>query len=296
MAESRTLQSIMNSEYKLAKRYYRCVLATQVLTFSAAMYALIASATSNTAILLVAFIGPLLILLFREMGGHYYSKGERIRRLNLLRDGLGIEVSEIDRLEILERASDQKPDGVPLGNYYTSDAPPGPQRLWHLLQESAYWTHAQARFAMMMHYTITSIGLIAAIVIAFLVLQTTATQSGRTAIDYSRLFSALILFFLTNATFATARSYHSLAKTANETFKHAGSLCKETSKNITEANHIMFYKVLGAYDSALAKAPPLPTYTYVRRQAQRNAAWANVREDVKATKQRTQSENEASKG
>lgn len=279
MAALKSLEAIMNSEFKLAKRYYRMVALMQWLIALVAGYAIVADASGTAVVVMVAFLGPLLTLIVRDVGSHYYAKGERIRRLNLLQEGLGIAPSDTEMLQIFGQASNQKPDGAPLGGYYTSDAEKGTQRLWHLLQESAFWTEAQARFTMWVHYALAGVGLLGTMILVIIALRAAALQPGPTAIDYSRLFSVLVLFFVAGTTLTTARIYQALAKAANKVFEQASALRKEATANtVSDVGKITLYKILGAYDTALAKALPLPTYSYTLQQSRLNAAWTRVGE------------------
>ena len=93
----------------------------------------------------------------------------------------------------------------------------------------------------------------------------------------SKLFSLLMVFFASGTTLASARSYQNLAKASNSVAAEASSLRKSPTINTaSDANRVALYKVLGAYDVALGKALPLPTYSYKLQQGTLDAAWKTV--------------------
>lgn len=122
------------------------------------------------------------------------------------------------------------------------------------------------------HYTLAAVGLTGVAAMAFWALHTAASQAGPTEVDFSRLFSLLVIFFLVGSTLANARNYHALARAATQIIERASRLRRQAAVEAVE-----LYKVLSAYDSALAKAPPIPTYAYKILQKRLTTAWDEVR-------------------
>lgn len=273
MSETKPLNEIMRSEFVLAKRWFGAATVAQWLIAIVAVYAISTNKSNATFVVTVAFLGPLLALVFLELGKHFYSKGERIRRLYMLQEGLGFEPSDTDMLDILsQEASPQESEPRPIGTYY-APVGVGASRLLHQLQESSFWTKALARRTMQIHYVIATVGIVATCMIAFFVIRADSQAIATSPVDYSKLFATLLLFFVAGSTMASARSYHALAQTAGHVTEQASVLRK--SPDVT---WIAIYRVLSAYDTALAKAPPLPSYVYKTMQEKLQAAWDATRQ------------------
>jgi hypothetical protein len=266
-----TLPDIMNGEFANAKVCFRAVAGLQWVIAGAAVLAIATDCRQAMALplALIGFLGPLAAFLLRELGAHYMSKGERVRRLYMLQRGLGREPSEADLMDIhAHGATRSAREAKPIGSYYSAGAETGVPQLLLQLEESAFWTASLARLTAVIHYVIAGIGLVATSAITLVVLWTPAQSAAVDTVDFSRLFASLLLFFVAGTTMSSARSYHSLAAAAAKVIEKAANLRGESA-----ADPIELYKILSAYDSVLAKSPPIPGYVYRLRQKRLQAAW-----------------------
>lgn len=262
------LSDIMRSEFAQAKRWFRAVAVIQWGLAAVAVYAISTNVGNVTLVVLAAFIGPILSFVCREVGGYYNAKGDRVRRLNLLQQGLGREPAESELLDILgNRAGAVTSEPLPIGTYFAASSSSGFARLLFRLQESAFWTSALARRTAIVHYAVAASGTAITLLVAFFALRAPTPAPGQVAVDFSRLFSTLLVFFLSGSAMASARGFHSLTDTAGKVMKHAAELRRG------DVDPIELYKVLAMYDAALSKTPPIPSYIYRWMQKQLQDAW-----------------------
>lgn len=272
MAEARSLNDIMKSEFGQAKKYLKIEKVLEIIVSLIAIGSIILNKEDTAFVVLSAFFGTLAIFVFREISTLFYSKGEKLRRLFLIQQGLGIEPEESDLFDIYANAAGPKtsePD--PVGSYYSSKLEKGYPRLLQQIQESAYWTSAQAKLTMVVHYTIAVIGILVTFTLAFLWLRLPHVQSTPGTIDFSKLFATLLLFFISGSTLSSARSYQSLAQTSKIVADEAARLRKSSV-----FDPVSFYKLLSSYDAALIQARPLPSYSYKLLQGKLNEAYGQV--------------------
>lgn len=269
MSTEKTIGEIMQCEFAVAKKWFCFGILGQWLLVIVVAVAIVFNKGGNIFVICITFLGPLLVLFFREVGNHYYQKGEKIRHFYLLQQGLGIEPSETEMLNLYARATSAKTDEPnPMGNYYSSHYADGFPKLLHHLQESAFWTESQARLTMFVHYTLGVIGSLVAILLAIVWLY---KGGGYANADHAKLFATLLLFFVAQTELPIARSFHSLSKTAGEVVSKTSSLRKQPN-----IDFIDILKIISTYNSALAKAMPLPGYSYRRLQKKLNTAWEVV--------------------
>lgn len=270
MTTGKTISEIMKCEFGMAKKWLRYGIVCQWLLVVIAIFSIATNAVSNIFVVSITFLGPLSVLLFREIGNHYYQKGEKIRRLYLLQQSLGVEPTEADLLNLYACATNSKnnePD--PVGGYYSSHYSGGFSKLLHNLQESAFWTEHQAKLTMFIHYFLAGVGILASSYIAFFWLYKGGEYANA---DHAKLFATLLLFFVAQTELPIARSFQSLSKIAGEVVSKASLLHKKTDIDCVDV-----IKIISTYDSALAKALPLPGYSYKLLQKKLNKAWDDVR-------------------
>ena len=264
-----TIEDAMNGEYANAKACFRLVTFVQVALMATAVGAILANSSNAVFAALATFIGPVALFVLREVGSHFYGKGERIRRIYLLQSGLDRKPSESDLLDIFERASERsKYEPPPIGGYYEKGGVPGVPKLLLLLQQSAFWTSAQARTARNLHYVVSTTGLVITALLVSVALRH-PTAAGQ--LDLSKVFFVLLSFFVTGTFTTSARSFGALGEAAGKVVARADALRREA-----QADPIELYKVLSAYDSALTKALPIPGYIYRARQNAIQRAWDAV--------------------
>jgi hypothetical protein len=258
----------MNGEFANAKLCFRAIAAIQWLVWLIALTTACEGGANALGPALFAFVAPLAMFLLRELGSHFYGKGDRVRKILMLWQGLDRAPSEDDLLNVLASASERsRLEPLPIGGYYAPAGAPGMAQLMFQLQESAFWTSHLARIASIVNYAFSGSGLVATATIAFTALRNLQGGAG-TQVDFSKVFASLLLFFAAGTNMAAARAYGALAEAAKVTLKKSSTLRREGEVDVIEA-----HKVLSAYDAALAKALPIPGYVYRFMQKRIQAAW-----------------------
>lgn len=274
METQQSIGEIMKCEFAMAKRWIRASIVCQWALIIIAVVTIANNASNNIFTASSAFVGPLIVLILKEIGNYYYQKGEKIRRLFVLQQGLGIEPAEMDKLNLYAHATEMKAsEPETLGEYYSSNHEKSFQRLLHNIQESAFWTGSQAKLTMRVHYTLAGIGILFSFILAFIWLRNIGQI---TTVDYSKLFATLLLFFIAQSELPIARSFQSLSKSATEVASEA-SVARKKSEILC----VDVLKIISKYDSALAKALPLPGYSYKFLQKKLNKAWEIVQNNEK---------------
>lgn len=266
----------MRREFSTSKRCWLWIIALQVLLLAGALYAIFgANGSTLLAIGLAGLLVPVLTLWLKEVAGFHYGLGERIRRLLIIHDGLGRPPSAKEVLEICaDCTSVPSLDPRPLGKYYDSPLPEGPQRMAHIIEESAFYTRKLASVASLYCAVFAAAGILATITLIWYELQMMLPTvphpagAGVTGEKLARLLSAFLVFFAAGTFASLWRSYKSLAEAARKTFDKCDSLRQDAS-----VDQLDVLVAVGSYDSALAKAPPLPRFIYWLYRTRLHRAW-----------------------
>lgn len=272
------MATVMRREFSAAKRCWVGIIALQFLLFAAAIYATFGA--SGKALLVIGFAGllvPVITFWLREVAGFHYGLGERIRRLLVLQDGLGHDPTSKELLEVCADCTlVPSLEPRPLGKYYDSHLPEGPQRMAHIIEESAFYTRKQASVAALSCAAIALIGIIITLSLVWYGLQSSVSPSefpshiGKMAAgeQLAKLLSLFLVFFATGTFALLWRSYKSLAESARRTFEKCDFLRQDISVNLLDV-----LIAVENYDCALTKAPPLPRITYWICRKRLHKAW-----------------------
>jgi hypothetical protein len=267
----------MRREFSMAKRYWLVLILAQILATLAALYVVF----NPTRRLLLAVGGaglliPLITFYLKEAAGTRYSLGERLRRLLVIQDGLGRVPLAKELVDIsADCTSLPTLEPKPLGNYYDSPLPPGPNRLAHIVEESAAYTRKVASVASAFYGALTILGLIITFLIIWIGLESISfAAESNTSGDWvsvgqlARVLTILLPFFVTGTFAALWRAYRSLSESARKAFEKCDQL-----RQIPDVEIIDVMVMVGSYDCALAKAPPLPGLIYWLARARIGRAW-----------------------
>lgn len=268
----------MRKEFSTAKRCWAGIIFLQALLLLGAIYAIFsASGTLLLVIGLGSLLIPVITFWLKEIAGFHYGLGERIRRLLVLQDGLGRMPSAKELLEVCSDCTSLPSlDPQPLGKYYDSPLPQGPQRLAHIIEESAFYTRKLAAVSALFCAGLTAIGIIFTFGLLWYELQTISPATATIALSrnigtseqFAKLLSVLLVFFAAG-TFATLwRSYKSLSESARRAFEKC-----DLWRQDANAELLGVFTTVETYDCALAKGPPISRVIYWLYRKRLHQAW-----------------------
>ncbi len=262
----------MRTEYGKSKFWWGCSLV-----FGLALYPLAVLSVFYSDGLVAKSFGILALLLqlllftFRVCMGRHLSLGEQIRRLAMLKDGLGIEPSKYQLAKLQERMGKTKSsEPAYLGPYYDSTLPVGPKRLLEITAESAFFTHALARTSACIFTVISALGISIVFIGLIIIIQTGLSQTMLDAVAKTAVIS--MAFWVTGDFAFTALRFCSLALTAEKVFDQCGRLLSQDTDSRDDA-----YITVSEYNCAVNQAPPIPGFVYWWRRDSLNEAWRRHR-------------------
>jgi hypothetical protein len=212
----------------------------------------------------------------REKSTRDFSLAERIRRLSLLQDGLGVELSNLQlkrTLSISYSKSAQEPPYI--GSYYASDLPAGSERLLAILSESCFYTeHIAGRaFKLLVILVFGS-----SIAVIFLILSLVNLQFDADILKTFTMVTVPVLSFWATGdlTYMMLR-FRDLQKDCSLVLDKCEELERTKRYDQTEV-----LQLVDEYNCSLAASLPLPTRFYEANKAQLNELWS-TRAELKAT-------------
>lgn len=225
---------------------------------------------------LVAFIAPFLNFALKDRSRFHYGFGERARRAQLLEDGLGRRPSDLELLDLADNAAALPTlEPLPLESEFTSELPKGSRRLAHITQEAAYYSKSQATFAARMYFVFTVLGALGTVIFLWLLVQYPVAQIGGASVtgqNWAKAAATLLIFFVTGSFAEKWRAFESLAKAAAATVERCDGLRRSPS----EPSELDVVLAVASYDSALGRAPALPTFIYRLKRKRLHEAWKTV--------------------
>jgi hypothetical protein len=220
----------------------------------------------------------LLLFTFRVFMGRHLSLGEQIRRLAMLKDGLGIEPSKFQLAKLQERMGKTKSsEPAYIGSYYESALPVGPKRLLEITAESAFFTSALARTSACIFMVISAVGISIVFIGLIIIIQTGLSQTMLEAVAKTAVIS--MAFWATGDLALTAFRFYSLAHVSEKVFDQCGRLLSQDTDSRDDA-HI----TVAEYNCAVNQAPPIPGVVYWWRQDSLNDAWRRHRSQEVTTR------------
>ncbi len=150
-------------------------------------------------------------------------------------------------------------------NYFQSAAPPGPQRLAEMLEESAFWTLALQRASAKFMWMFCVFLIILCIAAIFAIVP---HASGDQAMIYTRVICAVLIFIVSTDMVGAARGYTDTAHTLDrlllrfESIKRAG---------FPEPDMFMF---LSNYNATVEHTPLTLPFIYKMKRNKLNSVWA----------------------
>lgn len=168
------LADAMRRQYSGAKLLWRVHIVLELSRLAVALY-LVAGGNRIVLASAIAIGAPLASYFVKRAADAAYGHAERMRRILYLQDGLGRPPSKADLLELRAGATwlpDLEP--LPVGSYYKSPLPTGPQRLAHICEEAAFHTRGYANLAAAFFLVIASVGVVLASLLMWFALQVSA--------------------------------------------------------------------------------------------------------------------------
>jgi hypothetical protein len=261
------LSNVMKDEFSVSKLSWAAVLVLQVAAIVVAIVAIREPAWALPALTSGALV-PIACAALKRRGGISYDRGEKLRRLIVRSEGLGEAPSPVE----LAVAAAEMPglaslDPEPLGSYYASAKAPGPQRLAHIVAESAMFTARLARTSQAICLLAVGVGLLVGVIRLFIFV---AAPSGA-PIDAERTAQAasMVLAFGFTTEFAGLMfGYSDLADGARRALDSCGRLAEKVDVRLDEV-----VAAVTDYDLALAKGPPLSGIVYRLQRRFLDRAW-----------------------
>lgn len=261
------LLTAMNREYSTGKRW---LVGAAILAAPFSICSLIGSLGSLKLagwLALATFVLEVLIVNCRGRSGVHYRRGEAVRRLAMLLDGLNRQPSA-DEIQVLAArlGVTEGANKIEARTYYASKSPPGANRLLEIVQESSFWTAALAeRTAQFLGFGL-GVAVFLMIVALYAAIQTGYANNYRSAAAKALLFVATML--LAGDVAQLRQQYSDLAEAA----ERARNRCvAELRTGCASASEAMV--TTDEYNCALAAAPIIPEFVYRLRKKRLNQAW-----------------------
>jgi putative Mn2+ efflux pump MntP len=265
------LIELMRNEFARSKNTLRWVFYLGTAMYLLTLADVLITSTIFSIIAAAAVVlGQVGITVLRVVSGEHYGSGERIRRLAMLNDSLGITPSKLDMARIYGQASGKAPKEHPyVGPYYESTLPTGSKRLVETLVESSFFTAHLARKTSVLFLAISAIGI--AIVILSLVITLQLNLSQQISALAAQVITSTILFWLSIDIANMAWKYFKLSQIAEKVSDHGSHLLEQP----TDPSKSSALILLNEYNCEVIQAPPIPSFMYKRYQGRLNQAWRN---------------------
>lgn len=218
---------------------------------------------------IATLIAQVALFILRLNAEGHYGNGERIRRLVMMQDGMGVVPTPLDLAGIQERISGllnkEAPHTKP---YYASEKQPGDARLLETIEESGFFTAGLARRAWKYFAGIAAIGILISLVIMMSLL---LFPHGQTVVRVGATFIVASMAFWAAGDFALiSYRFFVLHRDVSEIINHCERA--QRSGNVAQM-HSEAVNEFSRYNVALAQAAPIPNWLYRRCRDTLNSAW-----------------------
>lgn len=260
------LVAAMRGQYQSSEELLWSGIAIKVVIYLTALGSAIWSEKIAAALfLVVACLGQASLFCVRYYSHVHIGLAERLRRLAMLQDGVGREVSALETAALAEKiwTTPPSPANAP---YYSSELQRGPKRLVDVTAECAFYSGSMANAAWRTFFAVSIAA--SSVLLLTLVLLTIvgAVQSKLDTVAKGVLIG--ITFWMTEDFFEMALKYRSLGLSCEHVLQECSRLLEQESPSLQEA-----YVVFQEYDSAFANMPPLPKWIYGRRNQRLSDIW-----------------------
>lgn len=215
-----------------------------------------------------ALVLQVLALVLKHVSTTHYSRAEEIRRIAVLKDGLGIEPPQIVMAKIVSRSGNASPPTkLHVGKYFASEAPPGVSRFLENIEESSFWTHRIASFTGNLGLFAVIVGVAISVGALFAFINAgvppSALHSAAEAVVVSLGFVVAGDFLILSL------QYRELSQEACRRMEDAAA---QLESERTERDAAIF--LFSEYNCNLSGAPPLPSFLYRLLHKRLSDGWA----------------------
>jgi hypothetical protein len=221
--------------------------------------------TGAAVLLVVACVGQACLYLLHFLTQGHLTLAERLRRLAMLRDGVGREVAPLEAAVLTEKVWNVPKLDLP-NPYYSSKLPKGPKRLIDLTAECAFFSGSIGGAASRV-FLAASVSASSILVVSLVFLIMLGVAQSRLEIAAKVVLIGVTLW-MTEDLFDMSFRYRSLGTSCERILQECSRLLDQDSPSVEDA-----YVVLHDYDAAVAGAPPLPSLIYRRRNAHLSEIW-----------------------
>ncbi|HZH27567.1 MAG TPA: hypothetical protein VEY95_10335 [Azospirillaceae bacterium] len=197
------------------------------------------------------------------------SLAERVRRLTLMAEDLGLEVSKAELLQIKASfsVSDQEAERLADPNYYDVAGTPGPARLAEKLEQSAFWSAFLLRKSaeQVLVYLAVPVIFIAALLLSIPLLEADWGLAG------ARVACAAILFPLSTDFLGAYIGYRSAAQEVDQV------LARLRTARVAGYQLPDVLTIMGDYNAAVEAAPMFARGVYEKHNNRLNDLWSQYR-------------------
>ncbi len=215
---------------------------------------------------LIALISTVVKWKFTYQAKNLKSTAERARRLILLSEGLGYQVSKKEIADLQCGFSASETDGQKWenANYFSSRATPGFSKLTDHLQESAFYSkHLYAASAKQAWYYFAVIFLVSLIGLFVLPSISNHTQS----ITIARIISIVLMFLIATDLLGRAIKFTKASNSLSDIDSRIESV---KSSNYPEHDIIFIWS---DYNASVQGTPLIPTSVYTRNKGRLDRLW-----------------------
>lgn len=241
--------------FKRSQSALKASLVLSLVLLGLTLLALKPSSNLEDAILIVLIAAfQLWQMWLKYRASYWFAKGDEPRRMNQLKNGLGLPPSA-EKCAAIEQETGKCEEPIN-PNYWASRKPQGPVRMVEMLLESSFYTRFLAIECRNLFWGIASAGLTVAIVALIVAARLADARKDELVIH---VVLAVFVFFLTGDLWNLGFLYNDLSKAADEAHKSAHRLLQTAKIDFDTALELAL-----DYNTAVVQAPPLLSGTYFK--------------------------------
>lgn len=261
---SLNLINAMTTEFDESKRWLGWMLYAYVAIYVVTLLGTFFGGRFSGMMGIVLLAIQIAVYFMRRKASTRFHDGERIKRMAMLQDGLGIQPSPGEITRICARLGfpdDSKRHFV--GSYYSASAPAGNLRLLQIIDECSFWTSqcAKATAEKLLAALVAAAG---AVVLAILF----CLEFGFTGTSVVKVFITTVSFVAAGELMTMFFKFRGLSSSAESVM----NTCEARLRSQSGDDALMLFN---EYNCALSAAGlPIPHLVYAANQEKWNAAYA----------------------
>ena len=265
------LVDAMQIKYAAAKRLQRVALIFALLILVAGALARIPALSAWAGWIAAAVFGlQILAFILKQIASDFAGEGEEIRRMAMLKDGLGV-VPPKCRVAQVRLSIHGKKNSEPayMGPYHDSDLPVGPQRLIDITTECAFFTAGNTRYFANIIGCVVLVGAVLT-VLAFVGF-VSSSDDVKTIHDVSKVFIASMVFWVTGEAVGMYRTLHGVAGACDKILETGERQLEQPAD--PQSDSTTATALFADYNAAVVKSPLIPAWIYSLRRDSMNEVW-----------------------